>query len=79
MECQGNRNIKRIVASSSIVLADVHKKSFLVGKMVVIFELVVGEFQVLRLLQLIRQLTLLPLSPNEVGALYRPAALLIRA
>ncbi len=47
--------------------------------MVVIFELVVGEFQVLRLPQLIRQLTLLPLSPNKVGALYRAAALLIRA
>lgn len=69
MKCQRYRHIKWIVPKGLIVVSYVHKQGFLVGQVIVIFQLIVYQLLLLVVrFQVLCQLGFLALGPNEVCA-----------
>jgi hypothetical protein len=71
VERKWNCHFEGILAKTAVVVANVHKKSFLVSQMEIIFELAVYQTRTAfphSLLQEVCHLNLFPLCPNKVCA-----------
>ena len=71
VESQRNRHFERVKVERLVVVAYVHKQSFLVGQVVVVLKLAVGKAHVLvEVLEVVGEFGLPPLGPNQMGALH---------